>query len=77
MVYLTVQELGWRPYVKTWLETYFVERRDPDTADLIEEAMSDALKEHIWNNFDYTIDPGLEFIRSEKCSEGIKTTDLQ
>jgi dynein heavy chain len=23
MVYLTPEELGWRPYVKTWLNTFF------------------------------------------------------
>ena len=23
MVYLTPEELGWRPYVKTWLQTFF------------------------------------------------------
>jgi dynein heavy chain len=23
MVYMTIEELGWRPYVNTWLNTYF------------------------------------------------------
>lgn len=67
MVYLTEYELGWRPYVKTWLKTYFTD----------EEEVSEALRNYIWDQFDATIDAGLEFIYSEKCDEGIKTTVLQ
>jgi len=67
MVYMTEYELGWRPYVKTWLKTYFTD----------EEEVSEALREHIWVQFNATIDPGLEFIYSEKCAEGITTTELQ
>lgn len=65
MVYLTAYELGWRPYVKTWLKTYFEGNED----------MNEILLEHLWTNFDATIDAGLEFIYS-KCSEGIKTVEL-
>lgn len=67
MVYLTEYELGWRPYVKTWLKTYFTD----------DEEVSEALRNYIWDQFDATIDIGLEFIYSEKCDEGIKTTVLQ
>ena len=67
MVYMTAYELGWRPYVKTWLKTYFTD----------EDEVSEALREHIWVQFNATIDPGLEFIYSEKCHEGIRTTELQ
>jgi dynein heavy chain len=31
MVYLTPEELGWRPYVQTWIKTYF------DDEDLFSE----------------------------------------
>jgi dynein heavy chain len=27
MVYLTPEELGWRPFVRTWIDTFFT---DPD-----------------------------------------------
>lgn len=37
--------------------------------------MNEILLEHLWTNFDATIDIGLEFIYS-KCSEGIVTTEL-
>lgn len=66
MVYLTPEELGWRPYVKTWLKTYFDN----------EELFGEELQEHLWVHFDATIDPGLEYIRNN-CTEPIKTTDLQ
>jgi len=66
MVYMTEEELGWRPYVKTWLATYFNNK----------EEMTEELKEHMWSNFHNTIPPGLAWIR-EYGSEPIKTTDLQ
>jgi dynein heavy chain len=66
MVYLTAYELGWRPYVKTWLATWCAEN----------EALNEILIDHLWMNFDFTIDVGLEFIYS-KCGEGITTVELQ
>jgi dynein heavy chain len=66
MVYLTPEELGWRPYVRTWIDTYFTDA----------EMMPEKCKEFLWTTFDLTIDIGLQFIR-ENCKEGIKTTDLQ
>ena len=66
MVYLTPEELGWRPYVQTWVKTYF------DDDDLFSEFLQD----HLYMLFDATVDIGLEFIRTH-CSEPIKTTDLQ
>lgn len=66
MVYLTPEELGWRPYVKTWVATHFDD----------EELFSEFLQDHLYMLFDATVDIGLEFIRNN-CSEPIKTTDLQ
>jgi dynein heavy chain len=40
MVYLTPEELGWRPYVKTWLNTFFKNKfhdGDPNQPVLDEE----------------------------------------
>jgi dynein heavy chain len=50
MVYLTAEELGWRPYVKSWIETTFV-GEVPLTSDM---------KDYLWETFDQTIDMGLE-----------------
>jgi len=66
MVYLTPEELGWKPFVKTWIYTFFKGY----------ELMPDACKEHLWMLFEYTVDPALEFIRNT-CKEPIVTTDLQ
>jgi dynein heavy chain len=65
MVYLTYEELGWRPFVKTWLKTFFPE-----------DILSDNLKEFVYSNFDATIDIGLEKIR-EHLAEPVKTVDIQ
>jgi dynein heavy chain len=66
MVYLTPEELGWKPYVKTWIATFF-------TDDYV---MSAKMKDFLWSTFDATIDIALEFIR-QNCKEAIRTTDLQ
>jgi dynein heavy chain len=65
MVYLTYEELGWRPFVRTWLYTFFSD-----------EILSDNLREFIYSNFDATIDIGLEKIR-DSLSEPVKTVDIQ
>jgi dynein heavy chain, axonemal len=65
MVYLTYEELGWRPFVKTWLWTFFSD-----------EILSDNLREFIYSNFDATIDIGLEKIR-DSLFEPVKTADIQ
>ena len=66
MVYMTAEEMGWRPFVKTWIKVFFAEN----------EAMTEELKEHLWQTFEATIDVGLAYLRKEG-SEPIKTTDLQ
>ena len=65
MVYLTAEELGWRPYVKSWIQKTF-----PDDFVLSEE-----LKEYLWDTFDQTIDIGLDKIRNGLV-EPIPTNDL-
>jgi dynein heavy chain len=69
MVYLTPEELGWRPFVRTWIDTFFT------TKDML-EIFPEKCREFLWDTFDATIDDGLTFMR-ENCKEGIKTTDLQ
>ena len=65
MVYLTYEELGWRPFVKTWLKTFFEE-----------DILSENLKDFVYSNFDATIDIGLEKIR-DQLTEPVKTADIQ
>jgi len=65
MVYLTPDELGWRPYVKTWVNTFFTD----------ETIMNEELKEYLYSIFDTTIDIGLDKIR-EHFSEPVATVNL-
>jgi len=66
MVYLTTEELGWYPYVKTWVTTFFTDS----------ELFPQACKDHLLMLFDATVDIALEYVRTH-CVEPIKTTDLQ
>lgn len=66
MVYLTEHDLGWEPYVKSWI------------ADRYNDGvlLSQELREHLWNLFSYTVNIGLDKIRAG-LKEPIKTTNLQ
>ena len=65
MVYLTPEELGWRPFVKTWVHTFF------DSEDIL----SEGLKEQLYATFDATIDIGLDKIR-DHFAEPVATVNL-
>ena len=66
MVYMTVEEMGWRPYVQTWISEKY------SKGDLL----SAELREYLWYLFDHTVDVGLEKIRNG-LKEPIKTYNLQ
>ena len=66
MVYMMAEELGWRPFVQTWLQTTYKE----------DFPLDQELKDHLYEQFDQTIDMGLHKIR-ESLKEPIKTDDLQ
>jgi len=66
MVYLTPDELGWRPYVKTWVHTFF----DDDTV------MTNDLKEHLYSLFDSSVDVAIDKIR-EHLHEPVTTVNIQ
>jgi dynein heavy chain, axonemal len=66
MVYLTYEELGWRPYVKTWINKFF------DNDEILDQEM----KEFLYSLFDSTIDIGLDKIR-EHFAEPITTANIQ
>jgi dynein heavy chain len=67
MVYLTVEDLGWRPYVKTWMELTYPKEDFP---------LDQELKDHLWELFELNIDMALDKIR-ENGVEPIKTDNLQ
>jgi len=67
MVYLTQEDLGWEPYVKTWLETKF-----PG-----EHPLNDEQKQFLWDTFEGTVKLGLAKVRSYPLVEPIKTDDTQ
>jgi len=66
MVYLTYEELGWRPYVKTWVHRFFND----------DSILNNELKEYLYSVFDATIDPGQDKIR-DLFSEPVATANIQ
>jgi dynein heavy chain, axonemal len=66
MVYMTADELGWRPYVTTWVNTFFKDN----------EMMDEELCTFLEEIFDFSVDTGLTFIRSS-LHEPLVSTDLQ
>lgn len=69
MVYFTQEALGWRPFVRRWLSTFF---EDKD-----EEVITEAVKSQLDMLFEATLDEGLDYLRTHLPPEPIQTTDLQ
>ena len=67
MVYMTPEELGWRPYVKSWIPRVY-----PDESILLEEH-----KVLLQSLFDTTVESGLEKIRSSRLVEYVRTVEIQ
>jgi len=65
MVYLTYEELGWRPFVRTWVNTFFAD----------DQILNADLRDYLYAIFDTSIDIGLEKIR-EHLNEPVKTADI-
>jgi dynein heavy chain len=70
MVYLTQEELGWVPFVKTWLQVRF-DTTDPRCP------LTEANKDFLWEQFEGTVDIGLDKVRAFPLVEPIKTDNLQ
>ena len=62
MVWIAPEDLGWRPYVKTWLAG-------------LHKSFTEDLKANLWKLFDDHVDNGLAFYR-ENCPENIPTVDI-
>jgi len=87
MVYLTFEELGWRPYVLSWLDRIYqifaqdellLQQQNANNADLvINEYFNKELKAYFWNLFEDSLDDGLAFLRGNAFIEPIITVDIQ
>lgn len=62
MVYIDSNDLGWRPYVKTWLLKFI-------------EKFSEQASEHLYSLFDRYVDDGLNFA-NKKCTQTMKQVDV-
>ncbi|KAK3733193.1 hypothetical protein QZH41_008554, partial [Actinostola sp. cb2023] len=62
MVYMDPKELGWRCYVKSWMERTCGK-------------MKEETKEYLWNLFDHYVDAGLTFA-SKKCTQAMLQVDM-
>ena len=67
MVYMTPEELGWKPFVRSWIPRMY-----PDESILLDEH-----KQQLLDLFEVTIEPALEKIRILKLVEYIKTVEIQ
>ncbi|CAK9099898.1 Dynein axonemal heavy chain 6 (Axonemal beta dynein heavy chain 6) (Ciliary dynein heavy chain 6) [Durusdinium trenchii] len=64
MVYLTPSDLGWEPFVRTWLSS------------LPDQPFSEKAKDMIWSYFDTHVQRGLDFLRKNGL-EPVGTQDTQ
>lgn len=67
MVYMTPEELGWRPYVQSWIERIYGD-------DLTLNAEQ---REYLYYLFDQTVDFALDKIKLLDLQEHITTVDIQ
>ena len=67
MVYMTPEDLGWRPYVQTWLERVY-----PD-----ETILNADNKSTLYSLFDTTVDAAMDKIRNAHLVEYISTVEIQ
>jgi dynein heavy chain, axonemal len=67
MVYMTPEELGWKPYVESWIPRIY-----PD-----ENILMDEHKNLLLTLFFSSVEAGLEKIRNLKLVEYIKTVEIQ
>ena len=66
MVYMTPEDLSWRPYIKSRIAMYYKD----------ESILDDFLKEYLYETFDQTIDQGIERIENG-LTEPIPTVTIQ
>eukprot|EP01138_Halocafeteria_seosinensis_P006356 gb/GECG01006497.1/.p1 GENE.gb/GECG01006497.1/~~gb/GECG01006497.1/.p1 ORF type:complete len:3153 (+),score=416.35 gb/GECG01006497.1/:1-9459(+) len=64
VVYMTPSNLGWRPFVLSWMP------------EGLPSDMPNDLREHVWELFDTLVDEAIAFQR-HNCVEPLKSVDLQ
>lgn len=62
MVYVPLEELGWRPFVHTWLDTAM-------------EEVPTAIRAYLWELFDTLVQPLLDWVR-QNGREYFKSVDV-
>ncbi|KAI5075577.1 hypothetical protein GOP47_0009653 [Adiantum capillus-veneris] len=70
MVYVPPEDLGWRPYVMTWLQKRLIK-----VVSVTGPTNAAAVIDYIWNLFDTYVDSGLKFLRQE-CKENIPSVNI-
>jgi len=76
MVYLMYEDIGWIPYVKSWIDRLY---KPDDDANYIpvkdDKKLDQELREHLFSLFEKSIDDFLE-LKHTKLTEPINTVDL-
>ena len=72
MVYMTPSDLGWAPYVNSWMKRMFSEREDVDKPCLNEEAQI-----FLRELFDSFVDETFEVLNDYRNDEPIQTFEIQ
>ena len=76
MVYLMYEDLGWRPYVLSWLDRVFGARQvTVEGVNVDEEVLNSEQRMQLLNLFENNVDPGIAQIRN-RMSEPIVTCDM-
>jgi dynein heavy chain, axonemal len=66
MVYMTPEDLGWRPYIQSWIPRIY-----PD-----DTILDDASKVLLRDLFEISIDMGLDRMRGNHLKESIPTVNI-
>ena len=87
MVYMTFEEMGWKPYVQSWLEKIYkgfaqeelaIQQQNINNPEIVlHEYLNKELKAYFWSLFEDSLDDGLSFLRQPTFIEPIMTVDIQ
>ena len=72
MVYLAPENLGWQPYVTSWIQRELYPAKDKEGKPFTAE-----LAEYLMGLFSQTVERGLGFVRESSKTEMIPTVDAQ
>lgn len=72
MVYMTYEDLGWKPFVLSWYDRILADRRDSNGDLLLDEE----LRSSLLDNFDISVPDFLKLVR-ENFAEPVSTVNIQ